>query len=335
LTFFLVVFEHTCNISNNCSFGDLLTPAVERSWTGVTLYSEDDLKNTILDCRQCHQLNGPGTQKILRMQELRNPWTHWFRNNRPGGVALLNDFAAARGTTEPYAGIPAALVDASDPQNLEDFVVNNGFANQPNLFNSARIEAEVVQSSPGQPANNDIPGTSRTWDIIYNASSQGRFITAPYHDVKVTDSVKLASLTRAYQNYLNGLIARSQIPDLRDAFLDSRLFEIGFAVEPGLSAPDILLQACAQCHNSRLDQSISRARFNVDLNAMSDTNGGVLIDVSRDFEIGTTIDRLQLPPDDIRIMPPSLTSRELTPAEISRVVTYLCSQTVSQIPQCP
>lgn len=333
LTFFLVVFEQACN-ATACTNGDLLTPAVESNWTQVTLYNEDDLKNTAFDCRQCHQINGPGTEKILRMQELRNPWSHWFRNNRPGGRALLGDFVAARGTSEIYAGIPPGLINASDPANLEDFVVDNGFANQPNIFNSRQIENEVNNSSPAQPENNDIPGTSTTWDGLYAASSSGLFIPAPYHDIKMTDASLLAVLTQAYQGYLNGVLDPASLPDLRDAFLESRLFEIGFAVEPGLDANGILLQACAQCHNSRLDQNINRARFNVDLNAMSNTVGGVLTGAARDLEIGVAIDRLQLAREDVKTMPPSLMFRDLKPDEIARVVEYLCTQTTTPISQC-
>ena len=228
----------------------------------------------------------------------------------------------------------AGLINASDPANLEDFVVDNGFANQPNIFNSRQIENEVNNSSPAQPENNDIPGTSTTWDGLYAASSSGLFIPAPYHDIKVTDASLLAVLTQAYQGYLNGVLDPASLPDLRDAFLESRLFEIGFAVEPGLDANGILLQACAQCHNSRLDQNINRARFNVDLNAMSNTVGGVLTGAARDLEIGVAIDRLQLAREDVKTMPPSLMFRDLKPDEIARVVEYLCTQTTTPISQC-
>jgi len=333
LSFFLVAFEQACNAAKSCGFGDLLTPAIETNWTQVTLYNEEDLKNTTADCRQCHQINGPGSEKILRMQELRDPWNHWFRDNRSGGATLLSDFKAAHGSNEAYAGIPAQLIDASDPAKLEDFLVNNGFSNQPNEFNSARIEAQVNQT-PGQPANNDIPGTSSVWNLLYQRANQGLAIPPPYHDVKVTDSNKLTALTDAYQNFINGNLASAELPDLRNAFLESRLYEIGFAVDPSFGAQEILLQACSQCHNSNLDQTITRSRFNVNLNAMSDTRGGLLSGVARDLEIGVAIDRLQHAPDSILIMPPAYWFRELSPAQITTVVNYLCSQANTPIAQC-
>ena len=79
LRFYLVGFAQACNAQEQgCTPGDLLTPATERDWTEVTLYDEEDLEDTVLDCRECHQPNGPGTPKLLRMQEFEKPWTHWF-----------------------------------------------------------------------------------------------------------------------------------------------------------------------------------------------------------------------------------------------------------------
>ena len=89
--------------------GDLLTPAVERDWTEVTPYAEEDVENTVLDCRPCHQPAGPGTPKLLRMQEIATPWTHWFFRSSEGGRALLADYLAAKGD-ETLAGMPAALI---------------------------------------------------------------------------------------------------------------------------------------------------------------------------------------------------------------------------------
>ena len=246
---------------------------------------------------------------------------------------MLADFFAAHGRNEDLAGIPSQLINASDPAELEDFLVANGFAPQPNQFNSGRIQNEVNQTA-GQPQNNDIPGTSATWDRLYQRALQGLAIPPPYHDIKVTDSSKLTILTEAYQSFINGTLAVDSLPDLRDAFLDIRLYEIGFAVEPGLSAQEMIMQACSQCHNSDLDQTITRSRFNVDLNNMSDTLGGTLTGVARDLEIGEAINRLQLPRDNIKIMPPSYSFRDLTPDQIATIVAYLCLQTATPIAQC-
>ena len=65
-----------------------------------------------------------------------------------------------------------------------------------------------------------------------------------------------------------------------------------FATEPGLEGQDLLLQACAQCHNDRLDQSLSRARFNVNLDGLSREE--------RDLAAA----RIMLDPGDPSVMPP-------------------------------
>jgi mono/diheme cytochrome c family protein len=89
----------------------------------------------------------------------------------------------------------------------------------------------------------------------------------PYYNVKITDPAKLAALTQAYADYRAGLLDRAELPDLRDIHPDDpmRRAQIGLETEPGLDGEGVLLQACGQCHNDRLDPTVSRARFNVDL----------------------------------------------------------------------
>jgi hypothetical protein len=205
LRFFLVKYEQACT-ATGCTAGDLLTPAVEQNFTKVSVYEDIDVRNTIFDCLQCHQPGGPGTPKILRMQELQNPWTHFFRNSGSGGQALLADFHAAHGTTEDYGPIPAAKIDSSNPPSLQNLLDHNGFSKQPNEFQTSTIESQVKASAPGQPTVNVPPGTSAAWQTLYNAAAAGNFIPVPYHDVKVTDPTRLATLTSAYQSFLAGAL---------------------------------------------------------------------------------------------------------------------------------
>jgi hypothetical protein len=332
LDFYLGRFTQACNVANACKPGDLLTPAGETNWTTFQIYDEGDLKNTSVDCTQCHQPGGPATARILRMQELQDPWNHWFRDNRAGGQALIADYRAAKGN-EGYAGIPGALIGSSDPALLEDLVRDNGFGNQPNQFNSGNIQNQVNQTA-GQPQNNDVPGTSTTWNTIFNRAVAGQNIPVPYHDVKITESATLNTMTQAYQGFLAGTLAASALPDLRNVFKTSRLFEMaGIAARPGLDGAGIVTSMCTQCHNSRLDQTITRARFNVDLAAMSNPAGGLLTAAERNAEIGVAITRLSMPPDDVRKMPPE-SMKTLSAAEIGLVTTYLCAQTTAPIAQC-
>lgn len=298
LRFYLLAFRQACNDSEaGCKPGDLLTPEVEKNWLETTLYDERDLANTVLDCAPCHQTDGPGTPKFLRMQELRAPWTHWFGHEAEGGRALFEDYRAAKGDEEVF-GLPGAELRRANPVSLELQAVYGGPNVQPNPFDSEKIEAEVLQSAAAlggsQPQDNRVPGESETWLAGYEAARRAEAITFPYHDVKVTDPDKLAQMTEAYRAYREGELAREALPDIREVFPDDalRLAEMGFTTRPGASGEEVLLEACGMCHNPRLDQSLSRARFRADLNGLSRA------------EKDRAIARLQLPASDVRHMPP-------------------------------
>lgn len=301
--FFLARFEQACNAKEGgCTYADLLSPAIESNFTSFTLYEDVDVRNTIVDCLQCHQSAGATEAKTLRMQELRNPWTHFFRDNTSGGPSLIADYTAAHGTTETYAGIPGGLINASDPAQLEKLNRDNGFSNQVNEFQTKTIEAEVKAASPGQPGSNDVPGTSATWQTLYDQAVAGKVIPVPFHDVKVTDSAKLAKLTQAYKDFTAG--TAPTLPDIRDVFKDANLRDMGFMVKAGLDGQGILINACRQCHDSSLNQTISRARFNVDI-PVAEMNRA---------EKDKAIQRIKLDPNHLRTMPPkrfkSLTADE-------------------------
>lgn len=296
--FYVVRFQQECNERpEGCLPGELLTEAIEHNWRNVTLYDEKSLENTILDCATCHQPNGPGTPRMFRMQEFDDPWTHWFFNSTEGGRALVADYTAAKGD-ESIAGLPRKEIGGVSPGGLET-IVGGRDSNQPNKFNSEMIEKEITESAAleggDQPIDNSIPGTSPTWQLAYEASRRGEFIPAPYHNVKVTDADKLARATEAYQAYRRGELAVEELPDFRDVFPDDheRLAQMGISTSPGLSGEEVLIQACSQCHNERLNQDQSRARFRADLVGMSRA------------EKDTAIARLMLPRNSVHAMPPA------------------------------
>ena len=295
MRFFLVKFDQACSSApGGCNFGDLLTPAIESGWTGVTLYEDRDLENTILDCKQCHQPQGSGTGKILRMQERTNPWLHWMRASTPNGIALLQDYQLAHSADETYAGVPGNLISASDPRQLETFVELNGFTRQPNEFVSVAV----------------LLGGKNAWEPLYQESVSGRQIAPPYHQNKVTDPTKLARAAAAYKSVMSGQNPTASLPDIRDIFADNGLRDMNFMVREGLDGNGILTQACSQCHNDRLNQNISRAKFKIHVATMPCS------------ERQKAITRLALPDSDVRKMPPPR-FKSLTQDEISRVTEVL------------
>jgi mono/diheme cytochrome c family protein len=300
LRFFLLRFYPACEAAG-CTPADLLTPAIESGWTGYTVYDDDAIKNTTLDCLACHQAGGPGTRKILRMQELANPWAHWFYIERPKNKAAMMDFHAAHGT-EDYAGIPANLIDPSRPIALQNLLTNNGFGQQPNAFDSTKIDAELTAS-----------GASATWAGLYARTVAGQEIQTPYFNTPQTDPAKTSAMIQAYQGWRAGTLAPAQLPDIRDALLDGALADMSIRPKPGLDARGILVHMCQGCHNARLDPSLSRANFNVER----------LDEMSREVR-DTAIARLRKPDTDRKKMPPprfhalSDAERDLVIEELSK-----------------
>jgi hypothetical protein len=310
LNFYLVMFDKDCvSAAGGCTNTDLLTPNLVTGWSNVRIYEMTTfLDNTIFDCHVCHQ-PVDANNAILRMQEIEAPFTHWFSAQTDGGKALLADFHAAHGTAEDYGGIPAALVDQSDPSKLAALLGATGFGTQPNAFASAAIEQEVSASSSSQPAGNVPPGQSTTWQALYQAAAAGQFIAAPYHDVKVTDPDKLSHMTSAYQAWLGGSLA--ELPDLQDSFLDEGLRDMGFAPALGGDGRALLAQMCEECHNANLDMTVTRERFLVDQ-----------LDQMSRAEKDTAIQRLQLDASTRLRMPPPL-FRTITDDERQAMIAEL------------
>jgi hypothetical protein len=295
LNIYVVFFDQACTLAEaGCNSADLFTSRLESGWSNVRVYENTtSLGNTIADCNQCHQPVDSVGNPNLRFQEMTPPYTHFFSASTPGGQALLADFHAAHGSNEDYGPIPASMIDKSDPSVLAALVTGAGFAPQPNAFDSATIEAEVRASAPGQPAVNVPAGTSATWQTIYDRAAAGNFIAVPYHDVKSTDPVKLAMATNIYKQVASGMAPSNTLPDISDIFLESAYSDLGFSPKAGASGQEMLVQMCHQCHNSNLDQTISRARFNVDLLQTMSTE-----------EKALAIERLQLGNEDAHKMPP-------------------------------
>jgi hypothetical protein len=298
LNLYLVTFRQACNAAAaGCLPGDLYTPDLERNWLSVQLEDDEDLKNTPSDCRQCHQrVRG---RPLLLMRELKGPWTHFFAGrDDPATKAFV---AAKQG--ELYGNIPpwaAALTAGGTLQNRVE-------AAQPLEFDTPRIEEELVAHDPATG-----PRRSPTWDRAYAAFKRGEQLPLPHYEPFPADAKKQEALSAAYQRYRKGELPKAQLPDLADIFPDDpkRRAEIGLQNEPDATPAEALIQVCGPCHNDALDQTLSRALFNISLSRMSRA------------ELDTAISRLSQAPHTAGVMPPPET-RQLDSAMRTRLIEYL------------
>jgi hypothetical protein len=314
INLYLLSFEQACNAARNgCSPGDLYTPRIESNWTNLRIEDDEQLKNSPSDCRQCHQR---GRDKgIFLMRELDGPWTHFFtpdqdepegRSPEASGVDVVRAYFRAKGD-EPYANVPWRAIRATVGLTLQ-MVVDRP---QPLVFDGDEIMNErwpwtMEQGYAAEP----LP--SATWYRHYAAFKRGEHLALPHFDPFPSDPAKLARLTEAYQRFRNGELSAEELPDLGDVYPDDAqtLAEIGFQSEPGASPAATLVQACGACHNDVLDQSISRARFNIALQRQSRA------------ALDLAIERLQLPKGAPGRMPPA-EARQLDPNALEPLLQYL------------
>ena len=316
LRFYLFRFKQACNAApQGCNWGDLFTPAVESAFTEYTLYEDVDITNRTLDCTGCHQPGGTGAAKHLLMRELQYNWKHWMFGPSDANLRVPEKaFQAAHAPSEDYGGIPAALLSKASPAELQGLIENNyGYNDQPFQFDSLKINSEIIASNPSAtPSVNDPPNSSATWQNLFDQAKIGQGLTPPYVDFLAVDSAtKLPAATAAYRSVMAGATPRAQLPDISDIFLDSGLPFLMFVPSPGFTGRQILVEACHQCHNARVDPSISRSHFNVET-----------LDTLSRGEKDLAIQRIHLPGSDAHHMPPHR-FRDLGPADIEAVTQEL------------
>jgi hypothetical protein len=153
------------------------------------------------------------------------------------------------------------------------------------------------------------PGWSASWQAVYDRAASGQFIAAPYHDVKVTDPTRLGAAADAYRQWLSG--GAPTVPDIRDVFLDDGLRDMGFAPRAGLDGRGLLSQMCQQCHQGKLDLTLTRERFLVDQ-----------LDTMSRAEKDLAVTRIQMATSSRLHMPPVL-FRTITDDEAQRMIVEL------------
>ncbi|PWU15049.1 MAG: hypothetical protein C5B49_12345 [Bdellovibrio sp.] len=320
--FYVVQFDLPCSATDSCTSGDYYTQAAESNWSNVSFYEDTALKNTPVDCTMCHQAAGVGSAKSLRMLETQVPWEHWFSPDQTCGKALFADFSAAHAFESSYAGLTSAAMGAASPSGLQKFVEGNGatgadFGND--VYNSFVILNEVANSSTGQPSNNTVPGISPTWTALYNQRTAGTNVkefggtAMTYHDCKQSDPSRLQSYTNNFIQVTRGSLALSSMFDLPTVNLDSPIALSERFLAPAqdmVTAEQIMSNACLSCHNSNLDQTITRAHFNAQ-------------DLSRNsaYEYGVAMGRIARTNKDLFRMPPP-NFMDLTPTQIQTLTNY-------------
>src|SRR4029079_16507272 len=131
--------------------------------------------------------------------ELDRPWAHWMRDDNNAGGQLLSDFLAAHDANELYDGIPVSQIRDGDPRDLQRLVEDQGFENQPNVFDSRRIIDR---------------GVTPEWTRLYQNAVQGLATPPPYHENRITDPAKLTAATQAYRSVISGAMPLSALPDI-------------------------------------------------------------------------------------------------------------------------
>ncbi len=309
MNFYLVSFRQACNDApEGCLPGDLYTPSVERDWTSVALHDDEDLKNTPFDCRQCHQrkLEKP----TVLMREVSRPWAHFFAYDSEvspyqegqgmPGRDLVREYLRAKGR-ESYAGIAAGQLRQTSAALLATFIDHLQLRFDPGI--TLELDADSAMGAPRRSA---------AWDRVYEAFKRGEMLALPYFEDRPTDLAKQTALSEAYGRYQRGEIPARELPDLADIFPDDPQVraEIGLQTEPNATPAQTLVQACGTCHNDVLDQSISRARFNIALSRMSRE------------QLDAAAARIERAPDSAGVMPP-IGTRQLDPEGKKRLVEYL------------
>ena len=118
-------------------------------------------------------------------------------------------------------------------------------------------------------------------------------------------------MTLAYQNFLTGKTKAMDVPDIRRVFLAAALPDLTFRPKVGLDGKGLLVQMCSQCHNDKLDSSISRAHFDVTkLDTMSRADNDL------------AIARMQMPSTSNKRMPPVM-FRSFTDESLSLAIEEL------------
>jgi len=339
LDFFLFKFTYRCADPSNCSDEERFSERHESGWLNYTIYGSEDVENTALDCLQCHEhglRSSPSRRRSLLMFQLNSMWMHWLYNvnffrgwtDNPAAQgpfhSMLQQYVEAHATPEEplgetFGGIPGGALHASRPKSLEDLIEANGFGNgfDPTAYAPDGAAIGLLENDRGRGLFFQYP-----WEELYELNLHGLLIAPPGRGERPFDTAKLQALISNYSAYRNGLSA--EFPDLTDIYTEADLSAVGLGVHPGLSPPEVLVQACSQCHHDGLNQDITRARFKIGPIARG-RPGSSLGDHLAKLDVAAlrmVQQRINLPQDHLAAMPPAR-FRTLTSAEVADSTDWL------------
>ncbi len=324
--FYLLRYAQRCN-DTRCAPEDLLTEQTEHGWRSWSLYSDEDLRDTPLDCVSCHLPFGAGTRKMLLMRQVVDPWMHWgdFRGGderlcpeRPpegttprviataDGLDLMRELEGATGT---FAGVPVAEVHAAaSGANMSDFLVD-----AENLIRVSPVPPYPYEqlSFPTREVlcERFHDGTSPTWDQG-RAESVARGLHQPYYAPDVLGPESRAQLAAGRGAFLRGQ-SGSAFDVAASLIAPEAASAVGFVPRADDAAPDILRGMCVRCHAQGTDPSLRRAAFDAEA-----------LDSIAPATFRAVRERLSLPKTAPGVMPPRRVG-ELPDWAISRVLDYL------------
>lgn len=297
LNFYLVTYRTGCE--PDCSNAERYLPGDETGWTHVSVYGDPDLHNTVFDCLRCHVPGGGETRRILRMQELAFPWTHWMDTTTESHI--LRDAFLEAHSGEDYGGVPAERLGDSDPLGLEGLLTVKGFSVQPNAYNGGAVNAD----SPSVDEPNE------AWLELYDKAVRGAAIPPPHYMIDPFDPDLVEDYGYLYRRIRDGLTGASNMPDLTSVFRTDEERYLSFRPAEGLDAVGIVQHACGTCHDGRFPD-ISRNNFRI-----QDFPDGLSSDMRKNIAA-----RLTAQPSSILKMPPPLATR-LSNDEIELVLDAL------------
>ncbi len=354
LDFFLFRFDYRCSGPSlsfwdpeesryfertDCTDEERFSEQYESGWSNYTVYAGEDLENTILDCLPCHESGlrtSPTKRKSLLMFQLNSMWMHWLYDNHhffnwtenPLGMgpfhAMLQQYIAAHATEqqplgETFGGIPRGALYASRPKALEDLVTANGYGNG---FDNTAYDPNGSENGLLDDMRALGMFSGYGWKEMYALNLNGLMITPPGRGEVPFDTLKLAKLIQSYGAYRRG--ETTEFPDITDVYAEVSLAAVGLRVHPGLSAPEILVHACSQCHHDGLNQEFSRSKFQIGSAGwrVEGSDLGDYFGTLTATQLGTVQDRINLPEDHLRVMPPGRL-RSLDPGERATVTEWL------------